>query len=72
MARRLLGAAGAEGNREYGLLKRVFDERYETVRSPGGGKKERARPQDKSEIRGRSVQNPHDPDSGTGTRAKPR
>ena len=60
---RLLGTDGAEGNKEYGLLKRVFEEQYEEVGGPGGGKKKRVKAREKAEITGKSVQNPHDPDS---------
>jgi hypothetical protein len=60
---RLLGATGAEGNKEYELLKRVFEEQYEVVWGPGGGKKKRVQGREKAEISAKSVQNPHDPDS---------
>jgi hypothetical protein len=60
---RLLGAAGAEGNREYDVLKRVFEEQYEAASGPGGGKKKKVKVREKGEIRGKSVQNPHDVDS---------
>jgi hypothetical protein len=60
---RLVEAEGAEGNLEYELLQRVFHEQYEVSSGPGGGKKQRVRPREKAEIRGDSVQNPHDGDS---------
>lgn len=60
---RLVEACGAEGNKEYGLLKRVFEEQYEVVSGPGGGKKKRVKSREKSEITGKSVQTPHDEDS---------
>jgi hypothetical protein len=60
---RLLEAAGAQNNKDYSLLKRVFDEQYEVVCGPGGGKKKRVKPREKPQISGRSVQNPHDADS---------
>ena len=60
---RLLGTSGAEKNREYALLKRVFEEQYEVVSGPGGGKEKRVKLREKTEISGRSVQNPHDADS---------
>ena len=60
---RLLGAAGAEGNKEYNLLKRVFEEQYEVTSGPGGGKKQRVKSREKSGISGKSVQNPHDEES---------
>jgi hypothetical protein len=63
LMRRLLGVSGAEGNKEYDILKRVFEEQYEVVCGPGGGKKKRAHPRQKAEITGKSVQNPHDTDS---------
>ena len=56
---RLLRVYGAEGNKEYGLLKRVFEEQYEVVSGVGGGKKKRVKLREK----GKSVQNPHDQDS---------
>ena len=61
---RLLIADGAEGNKEYGLLKRVFEEHYELLCGPGGGKKKRVRVREKSEIAQKnSIQSPHDEDS---------
>jgi hypothetical protein len=60
---RLLCNPGAEKNKEYSLLQRVFDEQYEVVLGPGGGKKKRVKSREKSEISGGSVQNPHDSDS---------
>ena len=60
---RLLEAKGAEGNKEYGLLKRVFEEQYEVTNGPGGGKKKRVKSREKTEITGKSVQNPHDAES---------
>jgi hypothetical protein len=60
---RLLEANGAEGNKEYGLLKRVFEEQYEVTNGPGGGKKKRVKSREKTEITGKSVQNPHDAES---------
>jgi hypothetical protein len=60
---RLLAIPGSERNKEYGLLRRVFDEQYEVVHGPGGGKKKRVKGREKSEITGGSVQNPHDSDS---------
>jgi hypothetical protein len=59
----LLCADGSEGTKEYGLLKRVFDEQYEVVCGPGGGKKKRVKSREKSEVSAKSVQNPHDEDS---------
>jgi hypothetical protein len=63
LAYRLLGAAGAEGNKEYELLKSVFEEQYEAVSGPGGGKKKKVQGREKAEASAKSVQNPHDPDS---------
>jgi hypothetical protein len=60
---RLLKASGAEGNKEYSLLKRVFEEQYELVSGSGGGKKKKVKPRQKTEITAKSVQNPHDTDS---------
>ena len=60
---RLLGAEGGEKNKEYELLKRVFEEQYDLVRGPGGGKKKKVQLREKSQISAKSVQNPHDPDS---------
>ena len=60
---RLVEAEGAERNLEYELLQRVFDEQYEVSSGVGGGKKKKVRPREKTEIRGDSVQNPHDMDS---------
>jgi len=59
----LLLVSGADRNKEYGLLKRVFEEQYELVTGPGGGKKKRVKTREKSEISAKSVQNPHDSDS---------
>jgi len=60
---RLLRAEGAEGNREYDLLKRVFEEQYEVVCGIGGGKKKRVKVREKGEIKGKSVQTPYDKES---------
>jgi len=60
---RLLEAEGAEKNRDYALLKRVFEDQYEVICGPGGGKKKRVKLREKHEISSRSLQNPHDPDS---------
>jgi hypothetical protein len=60
---RLLETDGAGGNKEYDLLKRVFEEQYEIVCGPGGGKKKRVKSREKSEVSAKSVQNPHDEDS---------
>jgi len=60
---RLLGTAGADKNKEYELLKRVFEDQYELSSGPGGGKKKRVQLRNKTEISSQSVQNPHDPDS---------
>jgi len=60
---RLLLVEGADKNKEYELLKRVFEDHYEVVSGPGGGKKKKVALQDKSQISSKSVQNPHDPDS---------
>ena len=60
---RLLGEDGAERNKEYSLLKRVFEEQYEVTSGPGGGKKKRIKAREKTEISGKSVQNPHDEES---------
>jgi hypothetical protein len=60
---RLLGIAGSSGNKEYDLLKRVFEEQYELSGGPGGGKKKIVKPREKTEITAKSVQNPHDTDS---------
>jgi hypothetical protein len=60
---RLLNGKGAEGNKEYSLLKRVFEEQYELVSGPGGGKKKQVKIRDNKEISSKSVQNPHDEDS---------
>jgi hypothetical protein len=60
---RLLGMEGAERNKEYGLLKRVFEEQYEVVQGPGGGKKKKVKAREKAEITAKSVQNPNDVDS---------
>ena len=60
---RLVVEEGAKRNREYDLLKRVFEEQYEVQHGPGGGKKKRVQLREKSEIPGRSVQSPHDADS---------
>ena len=60
---RLLREKGAEGNKEYELLKRVFEEQYEVVSGVGGGKKKSVKVREKREIKGKRVQNPHDKDS---------
>jgi hypothetical protein len=60
---RLLEEAGSEKNKEYGLLKRVFEEQYEVVGGPGGGKKKRVKGREKSQISGKSVQSPYDDES---------
>jgi hypothetical protein len=54
------GPYGAEKNKEYSLLKRVFDEQYKVESGPGGGKKKKIKPLDKSDVSAKSVQNPHD------------
>jgi hypothetical protein len=59
---RLLSMSGAERNNGYALLKRVFDEQYELICGPGGGKKKHVKSRKKSEISAKSVQNPHDPE----------
>jgi len=59
----LLETDGAEQNHDYALMKRVFEEQYEAVYGPGGGKKKRIKLREKHEISSRSLQNPHDPDS---------
>jgi hypothetical protein len=60
---RLLEAEGADKKHEYALLKRVFEEQFEVYSGPGGGKKKRVKLREKTEISGRSVQNPHDAQS---------
>ena len=60
---RLIGAFGAEGNKEYELMKRVFEEQYEVADGPGGGKKKKVQGREKAELSAKSVQNPHDADS---------
>jgi hypothetical protein len=60
---RLLTKDGAELNKAYSLLKRVFEEQYEVTSGPGGGKKQRIKSREKAEISGQSVQNPHDEES---------
>ena len=60
---RLVGVQDAQKNKEYELLKRVFEDQYELVSGPGGGKKKKVVLRDKTQISGRSVQSPHDPDS---------
>jgi hypothetical protein len=56
----MLKDPGAEGNREYGLLKRVFEEQYAVETGPGGGKEERVRLREKAERPSKIVTNPHD------------
>ena len=52
---RLVSAEGADMSKEYGLLKRVFEEQYEITRGVGGGKKKTVRVRDKSEISSKSI-----------------
>ena len=47
---RLLETEGADKNQDYALLQRVFEEQYEAVCGPGGGKKKRVRLREKGEI----------------------
>jgi hypothetical protein len=63
VVQRLVAAAGAGRNKEYGLLRRVFEEQYEEVGGPWGGKKKRVKVREKSGRSGKSVQKPHDEDS---------
>jgi len=60
---RLLVVKDAEGNKEYDLLKRVFEEQYEVTSGPGGGKKKVVKPREGSKISSKSIQSPHDEDS---------
>ena len=61
----LMKEPGAEGEPDYALLKRVFDEQYVLVEGPGGGKEKKVKTRDKTELPAPStvVANPHDTDA---------
>jgi len=60
---RLLRADGAEGNKGYHILKRVFEEQYELVGGPGGGKKKKPELREKAGKAGKSAENPQGADT---------